>query len=181
MSESAEDRLNRLFEEVLSLEQQIDKFREDNKLRIAVGQLITHERDAEGYALQARLSEARQRLTSLILASTRESSLRLEAATRHLQQASESQLKVAESQTDLSRSQVKVMKDLLKSSHLLEQLTVYLMVLTGLNVFIIEYGQGLFKDIYGIIGAIGLVATILVMAALGGFLPRLRKLDKSEP
>ena len=181
MSESAEERLNRLFEEVLSLEQQIDKFREHNKLRIAVGQLITHERDAEGYALQARLSEARQRLTSLILASTRESSLRLEVATRNLQQSSESQLKVAESQTDLSRSQVKVMKDLLKSSHLLEQLTVYLMVLTGLNIFIIEYGQGLFKDFYGIIGAIGLVATILVMAALGGFLPRLRKLDKSEP
>ncbi len=131
--------------------------------------------------MEQKLRDARQKQTALLLDSISRSSNRLEAATMNLQQSSESQLKVARSQADLSRSQVKVMKDLLKSSHLLEQLTVYLMVLTAFNIFIVEYTQGLFNGSLGIVGAVGLIGAILVMLALGGYLPRLRKMDKSEP
>jgi hypothetical protein len=127
-----------------------------------------------------KLNNARQVQLSHLLTLVHESSNRLESATRNLQQTSESQLKVAESQAEISKSQVKVMKDLLKSSHLLEQFTVYLMVLAALNIFIVEYVAGLFKNLYGIVGAGGLVGAILAMFILGGYLPRLRKLDKSE-
>jgi vacuolar-type H+-ATPase subunit I/STV1 len=181
VSEFLEDELEKVALEVNDLQEQHDKLLADNKQREASGVVITQVRRSEGEDLLRRLTEARQRQTPLLLLSILQSSDRLESATRTLQQSSESQVKFAESQVRVLESLAQIMKKLLKSSHLLEQLTVYLMVLTGLNIFIIEYGQGLFKDFYGIIGAVGLVAAILAMAALGGYLPRLRKLDKSEP
>ncbi len=175
MSDSLEDELEAVSIEVNDLQEQYDKFVASNKQREGSGVAMTPVRQSEGEDLVRRLNEARQRQIPLLLLSILQSSDRLEVATKNLQHSSESQLKVAESQADLSRSQVKVMKDLLKSSHLLEQFTVYLMVLTGLSIFLVEYTQGLFKGSLGIVGAIGLVGAILAMFVLGGYLPRLRK------
>src|SRR2546426_7916972 len=119
MFDSLEDELEAVTIEVNDLQQQYDKFEAENKQREGNGVAMTPVRQSESEGLLRRLNEARQRQIPLLLLSILQSSDRLEAATENLQRSSESQLKVAESQADLSRSQAKVMKDLLKSSHLL--------------------------------------------------------------
>jgi predicted HAD superfamily phosphohydrolase len=112
MSESPEDRLKRLAIEtgqVRDLERQLDEYKENNKLRLAVGQSITPAREAEGEEVRNKLDEARQRLYYSLLTSISESSAHMDAATKSLQKSSEAQLKVAESQAE-------AINNLLKSS-----------------------------------------------------------------
>jgi len=172
VSDSLDDRLRKTSEEVRDLEQQFDKFNRDNALRLTMGTLPPA-RIAEGQELQSRLYEARQRQTSLLLESLNASSNRLESATRNLQQSSEAQVKIAESQVKVSESQVTIsrsqsqaVEDLLRSSHRLEQFTLFLLIVNAVNVFIIEWTAGLLNGPYGIFSFVGFVAAILALTAV---------------
>lgn len=166
MSEFLEDELEKVALEVNDLQQQYDKFLADNKQREAAGVAMAPARQAEGEDLLRRLNEARQRQTPLLLLSILQSSDRLELSTRNLQQSSESQVKVAESQVKVSESQARTMDDLLKSSHRLEQFAIYLLVMTAVNIFIVEYTTNLFSGQYGFVGFVGLLVGITAMMAI---------------
>jgi len=59
----------------------------------------------------------------------------MDASTKSLQKSSEAQLKVAE-------SQARAINNLLKSSRTIEQFSLFLIVLTIVNLFIVEYVLG---------------------------------------
>jgi hypothetical protein len=184
VSDSLDDRLRKTSEEVRDLEQQFDKFNRDNALRLTMGTLPPP-RIAEGQDLQSRLYEARQRQTSLLLESISASSNRLEGATSNLQKTSESQVKVAESQVkvteslvSVSETQARTMKDLLRSSHRLEQFTIYLIIFSALNIFIVEYVSGLTNSTYGLFAWVGMIGAITAMMAIAArWLWLIRKKD----
>ncbi len=136
-SVNLEDKLRSVTDQISSLEEQIEKFLSDNKLRTAAGQVIPHERDAELYRLQARLDEFRRRHLALALNALNESSTRLETATRNLKESSDSQASATEKLKESSDSQVKTIKRLLRSSVGLENLTAILVVVTLVSVFVI--------------------------------------------
>ena len=167
MSESLEDVLETVALEVNDLQEQYDKFLADNKLREAAGVAVTPARHSEGEDLLRRLNEARQRQTPLLLLSLLQYSDRIEQATRNLPQSSASQAKVAESQVKVSESQALAIDSLLKSSHRLERLTAYLIVLTALNVFIV--GQSYpptdptLKTVW-LVGSVGAIIGLAVIA-----------------
>jgi hypothetical protein len=166
MSESLEDALEAVALEVYDLQQQYDKFLADNKQREASGVAMTLTRQSEVEDMLRRLNEARQRQTPLLLLSILQSSDRLEAATRNLQQSSEAQVKVAESQVKVSESQALAIDSLLKSSHRLERLTAYLIVLTALNVFIVGQSYPPTDPILRTVWLVGSVGAIIGLAVI---------------
>jgi len=166
MPESLGGMFEAISAEVTSLEQQIEKVRADDEIRIAAGPGITPARGSELAEQERKLDGARQRQLSLLLTSISESSNRLEATTRNLQQSSESQVRIAESHVKVSESQAKTIDDLLRSSHRLEQFAIYLLIMSAINVFIVEYTTGLFNGSYGIVSFVGLLLGIAAMAAI---------------
>jgi hypothetical protein len=133
-----------------------------------VGPLPTEGR----YSLEAleeayrSLNNARQRQLSVQLSSINESSNRLEAATRNLQQSSEAQLIIAESQHQTMESQAKAVNDLLKSSRTIEQFSLFLIVLTIVNIFIVEAVSGILKGELGVMETIADVVLIVILMAV---------------
>jgi hypothetical protein len=160
--ESPEDRLKRLAIEtrqVRDLERRLAEYKENNKQRLAAGLNITPARQAEGEELRNELDEARQRLYYSLLTSISESSAHMEAATVSLQKSSEAQLKVAE-------SQAKAIDDLLKSSRTIEQFSLFIIVLTVVNIFILEAVSGLLKGELGVVEAIADIALIALLVVI---------------
>ena len=83
----------------------------------------------------------------------------MDASTKSLQKSSEAQLKVAESQAE-------AINNLLKSSRTIEQFSLFLIVLTIVNLFIVEYVSGLLQGTLGIGTAIALLVLIFMLMAI---------------
>jgi hypothetical protein len=153
--------------EIARLEQQISDIL--SVRQGTVGPLPTEGR----YSLEAleeayrSLNNARQRQLSVLLTSINESSNRLEGATRNLQQSSESQVKVAESHVKVAESQARAVDDLLRSSHRLEQFTIFLLVIGAINIFIIEETTGLLNGPYRDVDIVAFVIAILGLTWIG--------------
>ncbi len=178
MPDSLEDKLKAVSAEVASLEQQIDKIQADNEIRIAAGSSITLARRFELEELERKLNSARQRQLSLLLTSISGSSNRLETVTKNLKETSESQVKIAESQVKVSESQAQAIRDLLRSSHRLEQFTLFLIIIGALNVFIVEQSIAPSDPT---IRTVWLVASIVAILALTVYAYRWPRLRKDKP
>jgi small-conductance mechanosensitive channel len=166
MSELFEDKDKAVEAEIASLEVEAKKLRMFQSQAFLTHHPFPIEQQLELEELHRRIAELQQKQMSNQLASIHESSNRLEGATRNLQQSSESQVKVAESQVKVSESQARTIDDLLKSSHRLEQFAIYLLVMTAVNIFIVEYTTNLFSGPYGFVGFVGLLVGITAMMAI---------------
>jgi hypothetical protein len=171
MSESLEDKLKAVATEIANLEVQVTELSTLLEDLYKSRGIIPIEGPKSHRALEelySKLNNARQRQLSLLLSSISDSSNRLEAATRNLQQSSEAQVRVAESQVKVSESQISVMRGqskaidaLLNSSHRLEQFTIFLLVIGAINVFIIEETTGLLNGPLRDVSIVAFVVAIL--------------------
>ena len=194
MLDSAEDKDKLVEAEIASLEQQIAELSSLHEGLYQSGQQIpiagpkSQKRLDELYS---KLNNARQAQLAHLLASISESTNRLEAATRSLQQSSDAQVRVAESQVKISESQVKVsgiqaqtIKKLLKSSLNLETFTLYLIVVALANIVVVIAQASGTKWTPIQLGVMAIVVFVALAAAL--VYSRIqereaKKLDKSQP
>ncbi len=152
--------------EIASLEIEANKLRMFQSQAFQMKQPFPIEKQLELEELHRRIAELQQKRVSNLLASIRESSNRLEGATKNLQQSSESQVRVAELHVKVTESQAKAIDDLLRSSHRLEQFAIYLLIMNAVSILIVEYVSGLYNGSYGLVGFVGLLLGISAMMAI---------------
>jgi len=167
MSESVDDKLREVAQAIADLEKKLEDGKKQARqlglyadFSIVPGARETHEaRIQQLEDMEQKLRDARQKQTALLLDSISRSSNRLEAATRNLQQSSEAQVKVAESQAE-------AINNILKSSRTIEQFSLFLILLTIVNIFIVESVSGLLQGALGIGTAITLLVLIFILMAI---------------
>lgn len=166
MSETLQSKLKSISEEISKLE---DEKNDVTKLvhdLYSSGQSVptpTQVRMEEAYR---NLDDARQRQLSLLLTSISESSANMEGVTKNLQRSSESQLEVAQDQS-------RAVDALLGSSHRLEQFTIFVLIISAINIFIIEDTNHLLNGPFGYATIVAFVVAILYLTWIAYRWPRI--------
>jgi hypothetical protein len=185
LPDSLDDKLRAVATEIVKLEKQITEILDEHDgLSETRTPIPTEGPWSEKTLTEAwkKLSNFRQAQLSYFLASISESSNRLETATKNLKESSESQVKITESQVRVLESQAQAIDDLLRSSHRLEQFALFLIVLTALNIFVVEQSiapaDPTLKTIWLVLGIVSIVA--LTIFAYRWPLMRKDKLTKNS-